>query len=457
MPSFKATAWKWLIVGHRWLGVATCLLFAMWFASGLVLMYVGFPELTRAERLSLLQPIEWNEVRIAPERVLHGLALGEFPQNFRLEMMAGEPVYRVEARGWPRQTLSATTGRIIEGVDARQALAIVRTVAGDANATVTTLERDQWTVAQTFEGHRPLHRVALDDLSGAAFYVSSRTGEIVLDTTSRERGWNWVGAVIHWLYFTPLRKDPPLWSQVVMWISGVGIVVAFTGLWLGIDRLRVKRRNGNRSITPFRGWMAWHHVAGIVGGVFVLTWIFSGWMSMGPPVPWEREFDPQPRMTVMSSLAGAAEPDFPATIETLQQSAGSGVREASFMWALGEPQIVLTYAEGKTHVIDARSGAARRFTDVQFTDLAGGFFGGRRRRRNASTGDAYWYSEAETARCRCCASSSTTRRRLGARRSGDRQARGLDPQERSHQPLALNALHSFDYRWILTHRPSGTS
>ena len=31
-----------------------CLLVAMWFISGVVMMYVGFPQLTRAERLAAL-------------------------------------------------------------------------------------------------------------------------------------------------------------------------------------------------------------------------------------------------------------------------------------------------------------------------------------------------------------------------------------------------------------------
>jgi hypothetical protein len=35
-----------LIVVHRWLGVAFCLLFAMWFATGIVMHFVPFPALT---------------------------------------------------------------------------------------------------------------------------------------------------------------------------------------------------------------------------------------------------------------------------------------------------------------------------------------------------------------------------------------------------------------------------
>jgi len=31
----------WLIVVHRWIGIVTSVLFAMWFVSGLVMMYVA--------------------------------------------------------------------------------------------------------------------------------------------------------------------------------------------------------------------------------------------------------------------------------------------------------------------------------------------------------------------------------------------------------------------------------
>ena len=36
---------------HRWLGIGMALLFALWFASGIIMMYVEYPQLTEAERL----------------------------------------------------------------------------------------------------------------------------------------------------------------------------------------------------------------------------------------------------------------------------------------------------------------------------------------------------------------------------------------------------------------------
>ena len=48
---------RWLYVVHRWIGIGTCLLFAMWFMSGVVMMYVAFPQLTDTERLMASPPI----------------------------------------------------------------------------------------------------------------------------------------------------------------------------------------------------------------------------------------------------------------------------------------------------------------------------------------------------------------------------------------------------------------
>ena len=283
--SLSATVWRWLIVVHRWLGVATCLLFAMWFVTGLVMMYVGFPEYTQAERFSRLEPLDAAQIRIAPERVLHGRALGEFPRDVRLEMMAGEPVYRVTAAGWPFLTVSAATGRLIESVDVEQARAIVARATGAPASSATTLQRDQWTVAGTFEGHRPLHRISVAGDEGVELYVSSRTGEIVLDTTARERRWNWAGAVLHWIYFTDLRANPALWSQVVnvdVWRLHPRRCHWFMA-WRRSPALSASQRQSVYHAVPRLDGVAPRRRDRGGRCCRCLTWIFSGWLLDGPP------------------------------------------------------------------------------------------------------------------------------------------------------------------------------
>lgn len=43
-PPLSTRAKRWLYLIHRWAGIVLCLFFAMWFISGVVMMYVGYPS-----------------------------------------------------------------------------------------------------------------------------------------------------------------------------------------------------------------------------------------------------------------------------------------------------------------------------------------------------------------------------------------------------------------------------
>ncbi|CAA2101684.1 hypothetical protein MBUL_01302 [Methylobacterium bullatum] len=277
--SLVKPAKRWLVLGHRWLGIATGLLFALWIGSGLVMLYVPFPSLTETERLARLRPMAWEAVALSPDDALAAVGLHGMPRSLDLEMRGDEPVYRLSAGDGRRITLSARTGAPVGPVDSEAAR---RLTGAGPGASVDPVERDQWTVTARYDPLRPFHKVALNDAAGTELYVSERTGEIVLDTTRFERGWNWVGAVTHWVYLTPLRARADLWRDVVLWLSGIAAFTALTGLALGIWRLRLRRRYARGRVTPYRGMARWHHLAGLVGGIGLTTFIVSGWLSMNP-------------------------------------------------------------------------------------------------------------------------------------------------------------------------------
>ena len=132
-------------------------------------------------------------------------------------------------------------------------------------------------MAGNFDRHRPLYRIALNDARGAELYVSSTTGEVVLETARRQRGWNYVGSVAHWLYPTALRRHPAVWNAVVWWLSLAALIGASAGAVIGTLRFGSA---GSRLGSPYRGWQALHHWLGLGCMLFVLTWMFSGWLSM---------------------------------------------------------------------------------------------------------------------------------------------------------------------------------
>jgi hypothetical protein len=272
---------KALVLLHRWLGVGFCLLFAMWFASGIVMHFVPFPALTEAARFAGLPVIDVSRLRHGPDEAVAASHVVE-ARRVRLIQRSDGPVYIVTGASKPVAVRAADLSDATVASD-QLALAIAQAHARQIGIDTThailasLADYDQWSVPNGYDEHRPLYRVVLNDPSGIELYVSSRTGEVVLDTTRTQRAWNYLGSVVHWIYPTILRSNWAAWDKVVWTLSLGALVAAVTGALLGVIRLRVSRRCLG---SPFRGWHAWHHILGLFTATFVVTWIFSGWLSM---------------------------------------------------------------------------------------------------------------------------------------------------------------------------------
>jgi uncharacterized iron-regulated membrane protein len=274
-----------LFLWHRYLGIALCLLFIVWFVSGVVMLYVRMPILFPAERLSYLAPFNPAEVRISPADAAASAGLAEPPRRIRLVSFNGRPVYYVLPRGQRWIGIYADTGARVGTVTPAMASALVSRIAGTGARHLDTVEAiDQWTLTNSLNLLRPLHRVAVADAAATELYVSSMTGEIVMRTTRRDRLLAWFGPIPHWIAPEVLRNHVPAWRQIVLWASGAGILLTLTGIWLGVSRYRRRGyplRSG-RSRSPYVGWKRWHHWAGLAFGAITLTWMVSGWLYLNP-------------------------------------------------------------------------------------------------------------------------------------------------------------------------------
>ena len=443
---------RWLYIGHRWIGIVTCLFFAMWFVSGVVMMYVAFPGLSDKERLAALPEIAWPQVAISPDRAMAAAGATFYPRDLRLHMLDDEPVYRLTGRDGKRTTVSARDGRIIESVTLDRALAVARNYPAAADvAFIETVERDQWSVTARYDPLRPLYQIALGDPAGTRLYVSARSGEIVIDTSLTERVWNWLGSIPHWIYPTVLRQDGALWRQVILWVSGICLVVAASGIWIGILRVRLRKRYNGGAITPYSGWMAWHHVTGFFAGVFVLTWMFSGWLSVNPGDFFST------RGASIEMIKRYAGHDAPTIAAGLPAALPAGVVEARFVWIGGAPLIIVADRRGTQTPIDPASGAATPLSDARIFAAAHALLPDAKMPMRERLGqyDAYWYAHHDA-------------RVLPVLRAGfDDPAQSwfhLDPttgdilgrsdsSRRSYRWL-FNALHTFDFPWLLAYRPA---
>ena len=270
-----------LILLHRWLGVSFSLLFAMWFSTGIVMHFVPFPGLTEAERIDGLTPIDPSQGSYDPAAAVNASGIKD-ATRVRLLRRSDGPVYVVTGRsGISAVRADDLTNAAIKSaplaLTIAEAAARQRGQSTSQAALVDFANYDQWTVPNGFDRHRPLYRIALNDNAGTELYVSSVTGEVVLDTTRRERAWNYVGSVTHWIYPTLLRRSHGAWDVTVWSLSLVALIAAISGSLLGILRMKIARW---RIVSPYSGWQKWHHVLGLACMTFVLTWIFSGWLSM---------------------------------------------------------------------------------------------------------------------------------------------------------------------------------
>jgi len=175
-----------LVYTHRWLGIALSLLFVVWFVSGLVMMYARMPELTPAERLAALAPINFGALKVEPGMV------AQEASRFTITTFAGRPVYRVTSGGMAR-TIYADTGEELAAVDADRATEIARAFAGGVAGVryeARLDDADQWTFG--VRGQVPMHRIAVDDAEGTRLYVAERSGDVVMRTTASGRRWGYL-------------------------------------------------------------------------------------------------------------------------------------------------------------------------------------------------------------------------------------------------------------------------
>lgn len=270
-----------LVFAHRWGGIALCVLVVLWFFSGIVMLYVGYPKLTPAERLSRLPVLDSASCCISLSDARRALPQDAQIAGVALTSVAGQPVYRFDLHHG-HAVVDALSGKMIPEVTPERALASGRYFIPGAEARYVALrDSDIWTRGSRLNPHRPLHRVQMSDPQNTVLYVSSTTGEVVRDATGRERAWNYVGPWLHWLH--AFRSPDSLWRIVIIGTSLAGLILAITGATLGILRWRFKGSYGSGRKTPYREkYMRWHHISGLLFAMITLTWLFSGLMSVNP-------------------------------------------------------------------------------------------------------------------------------------------------------------------------------
>ena len=327
---------------HRVLGGASALLIAGWFASGAVMLFTRYPELSERERIAHapIIPVA-SDVRLPPElrAFIDGGGLRD-GTRLRLAMLEREATWSFVAPASARKAWRAGASQPIAPLDSARARAEVeRRYRRRAELVDVLSVPDQWTVGRSDRGDFPLYHLALADPAGTHVYLAAVSGEAVQVTHKLERFWCWLGAIPHWIYPALLRRSFEAWRNTVWVLVGVGFMVACSGLAAGIHAAIVRRRSARPvGRDPY---LRWHQGIGLSFGALVCAWLASGAMSLDPITFGRSEPSPRELARIYGDVRAA--PDATIASAFARCSSWHALRELELA-ALGSKLLMLCSA-----------------------------------------------------------------------------------------------------------------
>lgn len=266
---------------HRALGSLLALLVLLWFVSGAVMTFAGYPYLSEAERLLQAPSLPADLQLEFPTELVRFFADGALAKGgeVRLSLLEGAPTWLFRERGRPAAFRTTAPFSVAPLDDLRVRTEAARRFGLPVESTELLTESDQWTVAFAHKAVLPLHRVRFADAARTEVYLSAATGEALQVTTRGERALAWVGAIPHWIYPTVLRRERALWRYTVLVFATLGLVLTLSGTAAGLHVWRTLKKRG---VPPRDPYLRWHQTLGLWFGVFASSWLFSGAMSLSP-------------------------------------------------------------------------------------------------------------------------------------------------------------------------------
>ncbi|WP_321331994.1 PepSY domain-containing protein [uncultured Bacteroides sp.] len=271
---------------HRVLGTLLSILFLMWFLTGLVLIYHTFPSANRKEKADRL---EFISDRALPDiaRVVKRIPGGAKIDHISVDRYLGQTLFHIQC-GKQKYDLPADSVQQIPVIDGKRIAAVAFAWCKAPVARIDTLRKlDQWIPFGQLKKEFPIYKFYFKDKEKHQLYISSKSAEVLQFTSYGQRFWAWLGAIPHWVYFTSLRQDKDLWTLSVICLAIPGILMTISGIYVGIDAYVQRYKRKRTFSSPYKKkWYWWHHVTGMLFGIFVLTWIFSGMMSVVDTPQW---------------------------------------------------------------------------------------------------------------------------------------------------------------------------
>jgi ribosome-associated translation inhibitor RaiA len=270
---------KLLVKLHKVLGIALCIPFCIWFLSGTVLIYKGFPHFSQADSYRLLAKIESSSLKEiqTPAKLPKG--------KVSLEMQDGKLVYKVGKGDKAAQLFEANTLAKLSKPTRQQCInnALKLVQNSDTLRVELKTKLDIWTPWEQYRASLPFYKVYLNDTERTEAYISAKNGAIVQASTRAERVYAAIGAIPHYIIFKYLSLESPLWNIILITLLLIGAAMSIFGIVVGL--VRIPQRG--KGMSPYKnGWLRWHHIVGIVFGLFTVTFCLSAYVGVNGVPQW---------------------------------------------------------------------------------------------------------------------------------------------------------------------------
>lgn len=263
---------KVFVAIHKTSGSVMSLMFLIWFLSGIVLIFKGFPHASKKDRFMHLS--------VFNEKIIKNLKApdSDFKGKVELELSLGEPIYRVYSGKKTQQVYNAQTLEPINIFSQQHAVNLASSFLGFNIKNVKYIKSlDQWVPWAYYKKILPFYKCYFNDPLHTVVYVSEKTGAIVQQTNRITRWAARLGAIPHWVYFSRLKQNTELWKIIVIILSSIGVFVSISGIIVGV--IRFKQNEKGLKLYKKKVYK-WHYIPGFIFGLFVFSFILSGLFSV---------------------------------------------------------------------------------------------------------------------------------------------------------------------------------
>ncbi len=262
---------------HRVSGTLIAVFFFMWFSTGLILVYKGFPRLDEHKALMLEHPLPASNP--LPDSLPAGL------NSLVISSSRGKTLVEWRAKdGGVISPDGSPLGGVTFEMAEKEACKWVNAPVSRAD---TLHERDQWIMYSRYLDELPIYKFYFNDPEGSQVYVSSKSGEVLLTTDRDSRFWAWMGAIPHKLYFPFLRKDVGRWKLWLLIGSSFCMLASLSGVYAGLYLWIRKRNKTGVWRNPFsKPLMRWHFTLGLIFAIPLVAWSLSGMFAMRKVPKW---------------------------------------------------------------------------------------------------------------------------------------------------------------------------